>query len=147
MIKGKDATDEVSVEEVSVEPEGREVWEAQPLSLANTARLIRLLAGQLIQKIILEAPNLQGASDTEVLVSVFRVLDEQNLAEFLSIAVDQPPQVIKENYYAAKAMKAAVDFMRVNDFGSLWGEARRLGGAGQPRKKRGRSVRTRKGKR
>lgn len=131
---------------VTVEPEGREVWEAQPLSLANTARLIRLLAGQLIQKIILEAPNLQGASDTEVLVSVFRVLDEQNLAEFLSIAVDQPIDVIRDNYNAGKAIKVAIDFVRLNDFGSILGEARRLGGAGQPRKKRRGSVRPRKGK-
>jgi hypothetical protein len=141
--------------EVTIEPEGRGaspempargIWEAQPLSLANTARLIRLLAGQLIQKIILEAPKLEGASDTEVLVSVFRMLDEQNLAEFLSIAVDQSIDVIRDNYSAAKAVKVAIDFVSLNDFGSILGQARRLGGAGQPRKKRGHSIRTRKGK-
>ncbi len=114
----------------------REIWEAQPLSLANTARLIRLLAGQLIQKTILEAPDLQGASDSEVLAAVLQVLDENSLAELLSIAVDQPPEVIKENYDAAKAMGAMVDFLRISNFGSLWGEARRLGGAGQVRKKK-----------
>jgi len=125
----------------------REIWEAQPLSLANTARLIRLLAGQLIQKTILEAPKLQGASDSEVLAAVLQLLDEKSLAEFLSIAVDQPPEVIKENYEPAKAMGAAIDFLRINRFGAFWGEARRLGGAGQPRKKRRGSVRARKGKR
>lgn len=140
----KDETEKT--EAISNELKGREVWEAQPLSLANTARLIRLLAGQLIQKVILEAPKLQGASDTEVLVSVLRVLDEQNLAEFLSVAVDQPIDVIRENYNAAKAIKVAIDFVRLNDLGSILGEARRLGGAGQPRKKRRRPVRTRKGK-
>jgi len=113
----------------------REIWEAQPLSLANTARLIRLLAGQLIQKTILEAPKLQGASDSEILAAILQVLDENSLTELLSIAVDQSPEVIKENYEAAKAMGAMVDFLRISKFGSLWGEARRLGGAGQVRKK------------
>lgn len=129
---------------VATQPEGEagpeipahEVWEAQPLSLANTARLIRLLAGQLIQKVILDAPKLQGAPDSAILAAVLEVLDEQSLAELLSIAVDQPPEVIKENYDAAKAMGAMVDFLRISNFGSLWGEARKLGGAGQPRKSR-----------
>lgn len=130
--------------EATVQPEGeagpeepaREIWEAQPLSLRNTARLIRLLAGQLIQKIIFDAPKLQGASDSAILVAVLEVLDEQSLTELFSIAVDQPPKAIKENYDAAKAMGAMVDFLRISNFGSLWGEARRLGGAGQARKKR-----------
>lgn len=146
--KEMETTVEQLEEEGEARPEmpDREIWEARPLSLANTARLIRLLAGQLIQKIILEAPALQGASDSDVLAAVFQVLDEQSLTEFLSIAVDQTPDVIRENYHAAKAIRAAVDFLRVNDFGALWGEARRLGGAGQARKKRGHSIRTRKGK-
>lgn len=114
---------------------GREVWEAQPLSLANTARLIRLLAGQLIQKIILEAPELQGASDTQILTAVLRVLDAESLGEFLSIATDQPLETIQAHYNAAKAIGVGIAFMRLNDMGSILGEARRLGGAGQPRKR------------
>lgn len=133
----------VETEETTLQPEekagpeipAREVWEAQPLSLRNTARLIRLLAGQLIQKVVLDAPKLQGAQDSVILGAVLEVLDEQSLTELFSIAVDQPPEVIKENYDAAKAMGAMVDFLRISNFGSLWGEARRLGGAGEPRKK------------
>jgi len=135
--KAEESTEATAQAEEEAGPEipARDIWEAQPLSLRNTARLIRLLAGQLIQKAILEAPKLQGASDSEILTTVLGVLDENSLTELFSIAVDQPPEVIKENYDAAKAMGAMFDFFRISNFGSLWGEARRLGGAGQPRKR------------
>lgn len=133
-------------EEVQSEPgpdeieSGREVWEARPLSLGNTARLLRLLAGQLIQKIILERPDLEGASDTEILTAILQVLDEKSLAEFLSIATDQPLETIQANYNAAKAIGVGIAFMRMNEFGAILGEARRQGGAGSgkpSRKRRG----------
>jgi hypothetical protein len=116
--------------------EGGFNWVAKPLSLRNTTRLIRLIAGQLIRKTILEAPALQGASDSEVLGAVLEALDEDALAELISIGIDQPVEVVKENYNAGEAMASLVQFFRLNDFGRIWGEARNLGGAGQARKKK-----------
>lgn len=131
--------------EATTQPEGREaasetlereIWEAQPLSPGNTARLIRLLAAQLARKVILRQPELAGASDEEIIVVILEVLDERSLIEFLSIAVDHPPEVIEENYDVTKAMTALFAFFRLHNFGAIWGEARRAAGAGQPRKKK-----------
>lgn len=126
---------EITVEAEGREAEPRDIWEAQPLSPGNTARLIRLLAAQLARKLILGRSDLVGATDEEVLLALLEILDERSLIEFLSIAVDQPPEVVKANFDVTKAIPSLIGFFKIHNFGILWGEARRAAGMGQVRKK------------
>jgi hypothetical protein len=110
---------ETSDEEVFTEKEETHPWDAQPLTLDGTARLIQLLGGVMadaakqaaVQSLITEDGEVRSGFST-----FLGVLGKEQLAELLSIATGKSKAWVSKHYSLVNATRAIGQFILKEDW-------------------------------
>jgi len=114
--------EETPDEEVFIEKEEEHPWDAQPLTLDGTARLIQLLGGIMADAAKQAAVQSLITEDGEVrsgFSSFLSVLGKEQLAEFLSIVTGKSKRWVNRNYSLANASYAIGQFMLKEDWQAI----------------------------
>ena len=120
---------EVKDEDIFVPEEG-EGWKAKPLSLRNTVILVRILSGVIaraslkMNKMFAEGDQLTEKGVVEILT----LLDPLLVRTVLSIITGQEEDVVEETFTLRKAIRAIMDFWKIEEVDKLLGEVRSLAG-------------------
>lgn len=92
----------------------KDPWAAKPLDLAGTLRLFQI-AGDLVVNL--------GTSPEETKISaLFGKIDKNALLTLLELITQQPSEWLENNYNFRKAVRAVLDFWKINELGALLGE-------------------------
>ena len=110
-------------EEIFVDKEPKSPWDAKPLTLEGTARLIQLIGGMLgdaaqraaVQELMEEVDG-QTRSRWYAFVGV---LGKEQLAELLSIVTGKPAKWVEKSYSLVDASHALGQFFQNEDLGQV----------------------------
>jgi len=91
-------------------------WSAKSLSLEGTLNLINLLGD-----VIDDLRPLMDERESLKIGTFLKALGKTNLLQFLSLAVQQPPEWVEKNFDFPKALKAIRDFWELNRLGEILG--------------------------
>jgi len=118
---------EVKDEDIFVPEEG-EGWAAKPLSLRNTVVLVRILS-EVIARASLRMNKMFTEGDQlneKGVIEIIALLDPLLLRTVLSIITGQEEDVVEETFTLRKAIRAIIDFWKIEEVDKLLGEVRRL---------------------
>jgi hypothetical protein len=113
---------EIPDEEIFTEKEEAHPWDAQPLTLDGTARLIQLLGGVMadaakqaaVQSLITEDGEVRSGFST-----FLGVLGKEQLAEFLSIVTGKSKTWVSKHYSLVNASRAIGQFVLKEDWQAI----------------------------
>jgi len=135
--------EETPDEEVFTKKEEKHPWDAKPLTLEGTARLIQLLGGVMadaakhaaVQQLLTPKGKVRSGFS-----SFLGVLGTEQLAEFLSIVTGKSKKWVTNHYSLVNASRAIGQFVQKEDWreivknlrptAAMWGGA--VGTAGSP---------------
>jgi len=111
--------EETPDEEIFIEKEETHPWDAQPLTMDGTARLIQLLGGIMADAAKQAAVQSLITEDGEVrsgFSSFLSVLGKEQLGEFLSIITGKSKTWVNKHYSLVNASRAIGQFMLKEDW-------------------------------
>jgi hypothetical protein len=114
--------EETPDEEVFTEKEEEHPWDAQPLTLDGTARMVTLLGGIMVdaaQHAAVQSLLDEDGQTRSGFASILSVLGKEQLAELLSIITGKSKRWVANNYSLVNASHAIGQFMLKEDWQTI----------------------------